>query len=285
MSIFKNLFFQGYKKSNIPFYLMDVMGYALGWDYQQKFGIARGVTSVQGQCDVWEFKGLYPWSDYGVNDIVSLSSSSASDTIPILVIGQTADGVEVRQVVTLQGRTRVPLTTPLWRVYRMENFKFAPGVDIAGTVYCFSGTEVTDGVPDGASVVKAVIVNGNNQTQMMQYTIPANTVAFLRRAEIGFGFSGTPGAGAQQVEGSFRVRSYQNVFKVKKTKFLISTGSTEHIDVRPFPDPLPALSDITTTIEATTATVSVDSTMHLWLADERHFPGAYLAKIGQPGYV
>lgn len=284
MSIFKNLFFQGYKKSDIPFDLAVSMGYVQGWTYQQKFGINPLITAATDPEDIWEGGGVYPFSANGIADIVSLSSSNAADTQNILIYGLKADGTVAAQVVKLQGQTRVALTTPLWRVYRMENLSF-PGVSLAGTVYCYSGTTNTDGEPSGGSITKAIIDNGNNQTQMAIYTVPAKKVAFLRRGEVGFGFSGGVAAGVHQVQFCFEVRSYNNVFKIKKTIYLITTGNTQHYDNRPFADPIPALSDIKTCVKSTTADISASSTFHLWIADEENFPASYLTSIGQPGYI
>lgn len=281
---FKNLFFQRYRKSEIPFELAIAMGYVEGWDYIQKFGYNPLITTGTDPEDIWEGGGIYPFSANGVADIVSISSSDAGDTQPVLIFGLTADGTDVTQTVTLNGQTRVALTTPLWRVYRMENFSY-PGVDFAGTVYCYSGTTNTGGVPSGGSVEKARITVGRNQTQMAVCTIPKGKVAFLYRAEVQFGYSGTIGAGTNQVRFEFNARSYLNVFKTKKTVPLLTTGTTSHVDVRPFPDPLPALTDVKTTVAETTADVNAASTCHFWIADELNFPPAYLASIGQPGYA
>lgn len=284
MAFFKNLFFQGYKKSNIPFDLAVSMGYAQGWTYQQKFGINPLITSGTVPEDIWEGGGLYPFSDNGVADIVSISSSNSGDTQNVLIYGLKADGSVAAQIVKLQGQTRVALTTPLWRIYRMENFSF-PGVSFAGTVYCYSGTTNTGGVPSGGSVTKALVDDGNNQTQMAIYTIPAGKVAFLRRGEVAFGYDGLPSAGPQQVQFCFEVRTYNNVFKIKKTVYCISTGTTQHYDDRPFADPIPALSDIKTCVVSATDDISASSTFHLWIADEENFSTEFLASIAQPGYI
>ena len=280
----KNLIWQGFQKANLPFNLSIVLGHALGGDYVQKFGINPLVTTATDPEDIWEGGGIYPFSANGTADIVSISSSDAADEQNVKINGLTADGTEVTQYAKLQGQTRVALETPLWRVHRMENFSY-PGVDFAGTVYCYSGTANTAGVPSGASVTKSIITDGKNQTEQAIYTIPAKKVGFLIRGEVGFGYSGVPGAGTQQVQFVLRVRSYLNVFKNKKTVFCISTGQTTHTDERPFPDPIPALSDIKTQVYMTTADISAHSTFHLLLLDETMFTSEYLTEIGQPGYA
>lgn len=278
----KNLIWQGFSKSKLPFNLSVVLGYALGGDYVQKFGSNPLITTGTDPEDIWEGGGIYPFSDSA--DIVSISSSDNSDVQNVKIYGLASDGSEVTQIKKLQGQTRVALSTPLWRVHRMENFSY-PGTDFAGTIYCYSGTANTGGVPSGASVIKSIISDGNNQTEQAIYTVPAKKVAFLIRGEVGFGYSGSIGAGVQQVKFIFRVRTYNNVFKNKKTVFCISTGQTTHTDERPFPDPIPALSDIKTQVYMTTADVAAHSTFHLLMLDETMFTSEYLTNIGQPGYA
>jgi hypothetical protein len=156
------------------------MGLIPGMSTIDKFGANFNITTASGPEDVWEGGGIYPFSTSA--DIISLSSSDASDTHVVRVQGLDENGDEVIQDITLTGQTRVPLTTPLFRVYRMENMGNA---DFTGTVYCYSGTENSSGVPSGASVTKAIIDNGNNQTLMAIYTIPLGKVGFLYRGEMG----------------------------------------------------------------------------------------------------
>jgi hypothetical protein len=253
-----------------------------GYSYVTGFGINPEITDVSIPEDIWEGGGEYQYSAYatlpdvGVADIVSISSSNALDTQPTLVICLDDEGYEIQQVAILQGQTRVVLGTPCWRVRRAENLG---STKYNGTVYIYSGTESTAGVPSGASVVKNIIVDGKNQSEMTMITVPRDKVAFLERAEVGLGFDGLPSSGSKQVTFQFRVRSYRNVFKVKKEVYLITTGNTTHADVRPFRDPIPALSDITFTVTETTADVKVWGTYHLLLIDDNLLPPALLASI------
>lgn len=276
-----NLLFQGFGMPDIPMNLGVSAQLPEGVTYVQKFGINPLVTTASTPEDIWESGGNYQFSANGVADIVSLSSSSAADDMPVLVIGLDITGAEVFQIITLDGTTRVNLTTPLWRVYRMENMT-QTGQSMAGTVYCYAGTEETDGVPDGASVVKAIIDNGNNQTQMAISTVPLGKVAFLRRAEVGFGASGGPSAGPEQVQFCFKIRTLGNVFKVKKTVYCISFGMSHHYDERPFPDPIPALTDIKVCVEGVSDSISAHSTYHLWLMDQELLTQEMLDSINQP---
>lgn len=278
-----NLFFQGLVKPTVTFPEAVAMGMVDGVSFLAKFGENPLVTELSAPEDVWEGGGVYEFSANGVADIVSLSSDDATDTQDVLITGLGVDGEEVTQIATLQGTTRIVLSTPLWRVYRMENWSF-PGVSFAGTIYCYAGTEETDGVPDGASVKKAVVNNGNNQTQMAIYTVPAGKVAFFRRGEAGFGYSGGPSSGPVQVKFCIEVRTYNNVFKIKKTIYAISVGESSHKDIRPFPDPVPALSDVKICVKEASDDVQTYATFHAWIVDEELLTAEFLASIRQPGY-
>jgi hypothetical protein len=255
-----------------------------GYLHIAKFGVNDLVEPLTTPEDVWEGGGEYPFSangvfpDIGVADIVSVSSSDASDVQDILVFGLDVDGYQVTQLITLQGQTRVALTTPLWRVYRIENWD---DTSFAGTVYVYSGTANTAGVPSGGSITKALVDDGNNQTQMAVYTIPRGMVGFLVRAEVGFGFSGSIGAGTQEVRFAFKARTYGQVFKIKKSVYLVSSSSSEHTDWRPFHDVLPELSDILICVKETTDDVSAWGTFHVMLVEEEKLPQSLLDSIGQ----
>lgn len=279
-----NRFKGSIQRLGLPIQLLVPMRFIPGVTYQQKYGAIKGVAVGSPNVEIWEGGVPYTYSDIGVADINSLSSSDPSDNQLVYLQGNLIDGTEASQLVQLNGRSRVPLSFPLWRMFRMENMSY-PGQSFAGTVYCFSGTEVdSGGVPTGSSVIKAVVNDGNNQTQMAIYLVPKGKVGFLCRGESGFGFSGTPGSGAQQVEFCFKVRTFGNVMKVKKTVYCVSTGRPEHTDDRPLYDPIPALSDVAICIKSTTAAINAHATFHLFLVDEYLFPNYVLEKFLQPGY-
>lgn len=245
-----------------------------------KFGVNPIVTVSSDPEDIWEGGGEYPFSTSA--DIISISSSNAGDTQDISIQGLGADGREVIQNVTLQGQTVVPLTTPLLRVYRMEN---ESNVNLLGTVYCYSGTEATLGVPSGGSVKKAIINNGNNQTLMAIYTIPLGKVGFLYRGEIGIIFTGAVGTGVNFLRGTYKSRRYGGVFKVKKELSCINQGSSNYVDKRTFPDIIPALTDIKLVAEEVSADMGCWGTFDIMLVDETEFTQEYLTNIGQPSSV
>jgi len=255
------------------------MGQIPGYSTQDKFGENPDIDTGTDPEDIWEGEGLYPWSTSA--DIVSLSSSDNSDTQDILVLGLDATGAEVEQTITLTGQTRVALTTPLWRVYRMSN-EADDGGDLAGTAYCYSGTTATGGVPSGGSVIKALIDNGNNQTLMAIYTVPLGKVGFLHKGEVGMSRAQTAGF----ARCAYYSRRYGKVFQVKKRVDLTNAGSSVFQDTRSFPDIIPALTDIRLTCEEVSANnTGVFGAFDILLADESELSDAFLTAIGQPTSV
>ena len=152
------------------------LGLVPGWSHVEKFGYNEDVDS--GNEDVWVYGGPYTYSTTA--DIDRLSSSDDGDTQNIILQGQKLDYTEVTQTATLTGQTPVALTTPMRRIYRMYNNS---ATAIAGTVYCFVDGATTNGVPDTASDVRAVINNGDGQTEMCLYTVPKGKQGFVYRIQ------------------------------------------------------------------------------------------------------
>lgn len=269
-----------------PFSLYVAQGNAPGYSWVDKFALNTTITTTSTPEDIWETGGLYTYSadavfpNVGVADIVSLSSSSALDKQAISIEGLDAGGYGLSQMVTANGQTRVAIT-PLWRIWRMENMGDT-GDDINGTLYAYSGTANTAGVPSGASVIKATIDDGNNQTQMIQYTIPRGFVGFLARKEVGMDFSG--GGFFSAAEGTviqYKVRPYGSVFKIKKTISLISTGTSIYSDYRPAFDPIAELSDLKLVVKSVSASMGIWATFDILLVGESYLSADFLSSIGQ----
>jgi len=256
------------------------MGFLPGYSVIDKFGVNLDIDIASVPEDIWEGGGEYPFSSTA--DIVSASSSNNSDTQEIVVYGLDENWADTRQVVTLQGQTRVALSTPLIRVYRIENNGIS---NFAGTVYVYSGTEATLGVPSGASVVKAVVDDGNNQTLMAVYTIPAGKVGFLYRGEIGMELDTLPSTDQQLLRAHYKSRRFGKVFTVKKVITLMLAGSSNYKDRRSFADVIPAKTDIKLTVVSVSAdNMGAWGTFDIMLVNEDRFSDAYLTAIGQPGY-
>jgi len=257
-----------------PFYLKISKGLIAGHSIVDKFGENPDIDTGTFPEDVWEYGGTYPYDTNGTAPIVSLISDSGSDTMDIVITGLDINGDEAEQTLTLTGTTRVVLTTPLWRVYRMTN---VGTVDTVGIVYCYTGT---GGVPIAANV-RAIIDNGNNQTLMALYTVPKTKVGFLLRGELG----GSRSQNAGEMQCAYYSRRFGKIFAIKKRVNITNQGSSIYQDVRSAPDIIPALTDIKLRVESVSSNNSgVFGTFDILLVDEDQFSTAYLTAIGQPGY-
>jgi len=228
--------------------------------YIEKFGENGEITTATDPEDIWTQGGTYTFSSAA--DINTLSSSDNGDTEPITVIGLDSDWNEVEQTITLTGQTPVTLTTSLIRVFRMFNSGTS---DLAGTVYCFkSGGTVTGGVPQTTADIRATITNGDNQTLMAIYSVPAGKTAYI------FGYHATIARGVASAAFAnikLSIRPFGQVFQVKSTSSLISTGQS--VITYDFTVPIIATekSDIKMTVNEVSATLGISGAFSVILID------------------
>lgn len=236
---------------NISSGLAISSGVITGRTKDHKFGFAPDFDFTDGEVTVWDGADdasidqmVYQYSTTA--DINSISSSSGSDTGDVLVLGLDANGVEAEQTVTLNGQTRVELSTALQSVYRMENEGTS---DFAGFVYCYVNTAITAGVPDDPTKVRAIVDDGNNQTEMAIRRVPSGNSGFIRS------IYASPG-GANKSTGyiiRLKVRSPGGVFKLKH-RFVVNDGENPYLHTFVDPKgPYEALSDIQITAELNSA--------------------------------
>lgn len=269
-----------YSSTSSNFELEVTKGNVAGHSVIDKFGLNPLITPSSDPEDVWEGGGTYTYDANGTAPIVSIASNNAADTQEVIVTGADIDGNEVEQTLTLNGTTRVALTTPLWRVYRIEN---NGNTNLAGVVFVYTGTGLVPSVGDPE--VRAIVDNGNNQTLMSLYTIPLGKVGFLYRGELGLEFSGSVGAGTQFARCYYKSRRVGKIFKVKKSISLVNLGSSTFQDKRSFPDIIPALTDIKIVAAEVSDDMGIWATFDILLVDEDQFTQEYLDKIGQPSVM
>lgn len=270
------------KLNNITFgddFLLRVsMGLVPGFSSVDKFGENPVIDTNTTPEDIVEFGGEYIYDDNGTAPIKYISSSSTLDVGQIInVVGLDINGVEVSQEVTTNGQNNVSLSTPLWRVYRMNN-NSPSGNDLNGILYCHIDPSPSSGVP-AAGNIRAIIDNGNNQTLMSVYTIPVGKVGFLFRGELGMSRSTSSGA----VQAAYYSRRYGKNFNIKKRVNITNSGNSIYQDRRAFPDIVPGLTDIKLRVESVSANnIGVFGTFDVLLADEDKFTESYLELIEQP---
>jgi len=217
-----------------------------------KFGVNRDIQTNTDPEDIWEYGGIYNFSDVitvdpflGDADIDRISSGSVNDTMEVIVFGLDENGLEVVQFITLQGQAPVSLTTPLWRVYRIVNngtgnMQGETDENVDGTVYVYDDqATVLNGVPSPDSSVKAVMTS-SNQTLMAIYTVPANKTGYLKKGIVGIDRAQSTGVAVFQ----YRSRRVGKVFNVSFEGSVSAGGSSYFKDERSFPDRIPPLTDI-----------------------------------------
>lgn len=206
-------------------------GHVTGKSFIHKFGNAPDFDTADGEVVVWDGANdadiaqmNYVYSTTAIID--SLSSSDNGDVVDIEVQGLDADYNLVVQTITLTGQTRVPLTTNLIRVFRLKN---VGSVDLVGYVYCYENTALSGGVPTDTTKVRAVIENGNNQTEMAVYTVPAGKTAFVRSW-----FAAS--AGSNKVTNyiiRLKARPFGQVFQLKHRSAIGNASPIQHLYVEP----------------------------------------------------
>ena len=227
-------------------------GDVTGFLFVHKFGAAPDFDQADGEITVWDgASDAETWQnmvyDYSVsNDIDSLSSSDDTDTQNIEVQGLDTNYDLVTQTITLTGQTRKALDTPLIRVFRLKN---VGSTDIAGHVFCYPNTAITLGVPDDSSKIRALVHNGNNQTEMAVYTIPDGYTGYLRSF-----FAST--AGAKKDSNyiiKLYVRPFGQVFQLKHRSAVADSGTSHFSHNYMEPEVIPGKADVMMTAEMAAA--------------------------------
>ena len=205
--------------------------------YIRKFGENPDIDTADGVVDVWNFPTAKTYTFSSSADIDTVSSSNAGDTDDLTVFGLDTNWEAVTQTVTMTGQTKVTLTTPLIRVYRMV---WRGAADAVGNIYCYVDGAITGGVPDTAADVRAYIAAGDNQTLMGIYTIPANWTAFALGLTASLSKSPT-GAGARVIT---KARPFGESFQIKSSAYLSGAGSSAYTPSFEIPVEVPAKTDL-----------------------------------------
>jgi len=262
-------------KTDMDFKLAVTMGLVEGYSVIDKFGFNKVITTTTDPEDVWEGGGLYAYDTDGTAPIVSLASDDAADTMDISIDGLDINGDAVNQIITLTGTTRVALTTALWRVFRMEN---EGSTSLSGTAFCYTGTGTVPSIGDAE--VRALVDDGNNQTQMAMYTVPKGYVGFLHYGELGMEFTGGASSGNDFANINYNSRRFGKIFKIKKTINIMSQGTSFYQETRRFPDIIPELTDIKFTIKEVSATMGITGAFDILLVEKSKLSATLLAKLG-----
>lgn len=175
-----------------------------------KFGRNTGVGTNSAGYTLMGLLGSEQHETYvSTNIIDTISSSSADDSQQITIEGQTIDSdgnfTFVEQTATLNGQSKVTLTTPLARCTKLYN---SNGTSLVGTIYAYQNQDITNGVPQTNNKVHCLIRAGKNRSEKASTTISNNdywiatsfTTSVLQKT-------------ASFAEVEFQVREKNGVFK------------------------------------------------------------------------
>ena len=185
-----------------------------------------GYNSVVGATKetIWEQGGLYAYPPSA--SVMTVSSSDANDTSAgtgartVEIFGLDTDYNEINEIVTLNGQTAVNTTKSYLRINRGLVRSAGSGGANAGIIYAGTGT-VTSGVP--ANIYLTINGDGDNQTLMALWTVPAGYTAFLTKMALSTGTStNTPAV----LNASLVARPFEEVFQIKE-RFTLTDGAHE----------------------------------------------------------
>ncbi len=142
----------------------------------------------------------------------------------------------------------------MWRV------KNEGATDFAGDVYVYEDDTVTAGVPQTASLIRAKVRIGNNQTTMALHTIPAGETGFLYRAGLTSGKD-------NGMEMRMRSREVGGVFQVKLNEDIYRTAFER---IYRFPLVFQALTDIEVSAKGEGGSTPVSSTFSMVMIENEH---------------
>lgn len=260
-------------------------GQVEGYSFIDKFGKNSLITTASDPEDIWDQGGVYTYtSNLGADYYFSSSSISDTQNIRFNVLTVDSNGnwndEEIEQVIVGQTKTKLITTSgdKIVRIYRMQNIG---SVDIAGVFYCYEDVTVTLGVPTDVTKIRAIINGSVNQTLMTIYTIPTGKVGFLYKGEAGMIYTGSLGSGNNFARITYKSRRPGEVFKVKKDFSILSQASSNYVDIRSFPDPIPSKTDVKVTCEQVSEDMGIWSAVDFLLIDEELLSDEFLTSIGQ----
>lgn len=194
-----------------------------------KFGLNTAVGTSRET--VWETGGDETY--VSTNIIDSISSSAVADTEVITVEGHTIDVSTgeftfVIQQVTLNGRTRVALATPLARVSRAFNDS---ATSLVGDVYVYQNTDLTNGVPDDASKVHITITGtaGRNQSFKAATTLSSQDYLFVSNA-----YASCRRGNSTVADIVLEVRSLGKIFRPRLQFSVAQPGGVAVVNFEPY---------------------------------------------------
>ena len=219
-----------------------------GHSFIHKFGENPSVSSVEEV--VWDKGGMYEYLNTAQQlSVQSTSSGDSQDNVgawQIRIEGLDENYIEITEVITLQGLISVITSNSFIRVFRMTVISTGTSQKASGTI---SVTYL--------GITLAQIIDGNNQTLMSLYTIPAGKTGYLIKGKAG-------ATAGKTMSGSFFIRDFGSVFKVAH-RFYIYQNNYEYFFS--YPIPLEEKSDIEVRVISSSSGGALSAAFDILLID------------------
>lgn len=166
--------------------------------FVNKFG--ENPTLGTTKATIWDAGGLYQYIQTA--DYLQISSNDPVDTLAgtgartVYLEGLDENWNMVNEIVEMDGTTNVQTTNKFIRIFRMAVTTAGSGEEAAGTITAKIG-----------AITHAQIINGNNQSLMGLYTVPAGYTAYLVYGKMSTGKG-------KDIIGSFVARPFGGVFNL-----------------------------------------------------------------------
>lgn len=224
-------------------------GNVTGKSFVHKFGKAPDFDNSDGEVTLWDGAEdgtaweLMSYIYSSTADIDSISSSNVGDNQEIVVEGLDINWEFVSQTVTLNGQTRVALSTSLIRCFRAYNNDSSV---FAGHVFVFVNVALAGGVPTVPADIRAIIHPEAQQTLMTVYTVPVGKEGYIRDW-----YASTAGANrSSNYPIQLKIRLFGKVFRTRHYTALSDDGTSAYQHKYEEPEgPLPEKTDIEMTCE------------------------------------
>ena len=194
------------------------------------------------------------------NLITHFSSSETADTQELVVEGHTISGGNLTfatQTITLDGRNKTALTTPLARISRAYNNN---STDLTGVIYFYEDDTVSLGVPDTDTKVHMMIPAGENQTFKAATSLSSTDYLIVVRAK-----AGVLEKTAAFINARVETRVLGKVFRPFDSFPAASPGAPTEITFEPYKI-IPPNSDIRLVADASANGTDVSGSIHGFLA-------------------
>ena len=202
------------------FHLNTARGLTQGTTAVHRIGYNPDIDTATDPETVWSHGGLYPWSAFDTAGTLSVVSTSASDTSPVILVGLDANMVQQTETITLTGTTPV-VTTKQWK--RIFDVMVTTTVNVG---------EID--VSKNGSIVCCMLA-GEGRSSCATYTIPAGKTGYLYCGDCSVNLN-------KEVTIKFYIRQPGGAFIIAHIIELV--GNSFYRYDFPFPQAMPAGTDL-----------------------------------------